>query len=56
VPLRVARASDKAVVQMEHGVVWFSFDAVVIGGLLLAIGVFCLGLCCGHWLGRNRER
>jgi hypothetical protein len=39
---------------MEQAVVWFSFKAVVIGGLLLVIAVFLLGMCCGHWLGRNR--
>jgi hypothetical protein len=40
---------------MEHAVVWFSFNTVVIGGLLLALAVFFLGMCCGHWLGRDRD-
>jgi hypothetical protein len=40
---------------MEHAVVWFSFNTVVIGGLLLALAVFLLGMCCGHWLGRQRD-
>jgi hypothetical protein len=53
VPLCVASGSGKGVTQMEHTVVWFSFETVVIGGLLLAVVVFCLGMCCGHWLGRN---
>jgi hypothetical protein len=55
VPLCVASGSGKGVTQMEHTVVWFSFETVVIGGLLLAVVVFCLGMCCGHWLGRNRD-
>jgi hypothetical protein len=39
---------------MEQAVVWFSFKAIVIGGLLLVLAVFLLGMCCGHWLGRDR--
>ena len=40
---------------MGHAVVWFSLETVVIGGLLLALAVFVLGMCCGHWLRRDRE-
>jgi hypothetical protein len=40
---------------MEHAVVWFSFETAVIGGLLLALAIFVLGVCCGHWLGRHRD-
>jgi hypothetical protein len=40
---------------MEHAVVWFSFETVVIGGLLLALAIFVFGMCCGHWLGRDRH-
>jgi hypothetical protein len=37
---------------MEQAVVWFSFKAVVIGGLLLVLAVFLLGMYCGYRLGR----
>jgi hypothetical protein len=40
---------------MEQAVVWFYFNGVVNGGQLLALAVFLLGMCCGHWLGRNRD-
>jgi hypothetical protein len=29
---------------MEHAAVWFSFKTVVIGGLLLALAIFVLGM------------
>jgi hypothetical protein len=38
---------------VEHAVVWFSFKTVVIGGPLLALAIFVLGMCWGHWLGRK---
>jgi hypothetical protein len=40
---------------MEQAVVWFSFKAVVIGGLLLVLAVFLLGMYCGYRLGRDRD-
>jgi hypothetical protein len=40
---------------VEHAVVWFSFKTVVIGGLLLALAIFVLGMCFGLWLGRSRD-
>jgi hypothetical protein len=58
VPLHVGEwpAATRCLSEMEHAVVWFSFKAVVIGGLLLALAVFLLGVCCEHWLGRDRDR